>query len=642
MAKIDITRTELVWPGKYDKSGQRREVDRVHLPFQIIETINETRATREAKKKPQQIGLFDVWEAKEGETFEEGWKNKLIWGENKYIMSSLMDKFAGKIDLIYIDPPFATGADFTFTTRIGDDGLEVAKEQSIIEEKAYRDTWGGGLDSYLQMLHDRLVLMRELLGDEGCIYVHLDWRVAHYVKVIMDEIFGKDNFLNNVVWCYKTRQFSKKYWNRKHEDLLLYKKSDKWTFNWDDEGVLEPYSQATIEKYRYKDEKGYYRLCGRGISGSPIRSAKDVDPKWEETHPELVVRNYLGKGYAPNDYLLIDIVNQVAKERTGFATQKPEKLLTKFIKASSNVGGLVADFFCGSGTTCAVAEKLGRRWIGADLSRWAIHITRKRLLDIQGCKPFEVLNLGKYERKYWQTVTFAKGKKKADQEMTIYEYLAFILRLYGAQPLTGMEHLHGKKGSALVHIGGVDAPVTIDEINACLDECVATGQKELHVLGWEWEMGLYDIITDAAKGRGIKLVMLNIPREVMEQQAVEKGDIRFFELAYLEVDIKQANGRKATVALKDFVIPNTELVSEEVREKVKKWSDYIDYWAVDWDFQNDTFMNGWVTYRTRRNRALALESDPHTYDKRGQYTVMVKVVDIFGIDTSQAFEVEVK
>lgn len=205
-----------------------------------------------------------------------------------------------------------------------------------------------------------------------------------------------------------------------------------------------------------------------------------------------------------------------------------------------------------------------------------------------------------------------------------------------------MEHLHGKKGNAVVHVGAVDAPVTIDEINACLDECEAIKQKELHILGWEWEMGLYEIITESAKGRGIKLLLLQIPREVMEQQAVDKGDVRFFELAYLEVKIKTEKGRKATVELRDFVIPNTELIPREVRDKVKKWSDFIDYWAVDWDFRNDTFMQGWVDYRTRKKRNLALQSDPHIYEKPGKYTIMVKVVDIFGNDTSQLFEVTVR
>jgi len=214
-----------------------------------------------------------------------------------------------------------------------------------------------------------------------------------------------------------------------------------------------------------------------------------------------------------------------------------------------------------------------------------------------------------------------------------------------------MTHLHGKKGKAMVHIGAVDAPVTIDEVNQAIDECVALKQIELHVLGWEWEMGLAGPNNDVRKGspmheiarqKGVKLLLLQIPREVMEQQAAAKGDVRFFELAYLEAEIKQAKKLTAQVALKDFVIPNTELIPEDVRSKIKKWSDYIDYWAVDWDFQNDTFMQGWVAYRTRKERKLPLVSDPHTYEKPGKYRILVKVIDIFGNDTSQSFDVEVK
>ena len=202
----------------------------------------------------------------------------------------------------------------------------------------------------------------------------------------------------------------------------------------------------------------------------------------------------------------------------------------------------------------------------------------------------------------------------------------------------------------MVHIGAVDAPVTIDEISAALDECVSVRQSELHVLGWEWEMGLAGpnndyrrggLMHEVAKQKGVRLLLFQIPREVMEQQAVDKGDIQFFELAYLEVEVKVPKEFTLTVTLKDFVIPNTELIPEDIRDKVKKWSDYIDYWAVDWDFRNDTFMQGWVTYRTRKDRTLALTSDAHTYEKPGTYRILVKVVDIFGNDTSQAADVEV-
>ena len=310
----------------------------------------------------------------------------------------------------------------------------------------------------------------------------------------------------------------------------------------------------------------------------------------------------------------------------------------------------MADFFCGSGTTLAVAEKLGRRWIGCDLGRWGIHVTRKRLLGIENCKPFEVLNLGKYERQYWQGLTFGGNNRMTINERALYEYLAFILKLYGARPLPSLTQLHGKRGKVMVHIGAVDAPVTIDEINQALNECSELKQKELHVLGWEWEMGLAGptsemrkggLMHEAAKARGVKLMLLQIPREVMEQQATDKRDVRFFELAYLEALVKKPKNLTAQVTLKDFVIPNAELIAEDVRSKVRKWSDYIDYWAVDWDFRNDTFMQGWVAYRTRKDRSLPLVSDPHTYEKPGRYRVLVKVIDIFGNDTSQPYDIEV-
>lgn len=617
MAKIEIAKTELVWPGKYNEDGTRREVQRVNLPFQIIETINESRATREAEKKPKQPSLFDVWQAKEGDTYETGWRNKLIWGDNLLVMGSLLEKFAGKIDLIYIDPPFATGADFSFTTEIGESGLEVEKDQSVLEEKAYRDTWGRGTDSYLSMMEARLMLLRDLLAPDGTIYVHIDWTVGHYLKLVLDDVFGRDNFRNEIIWYYTNKLGTGgNTFDKHHDNLLVYVKGPKWTHNRLLRPVREQKMQPVTQKIEGKrvwlrDEKGN-RVYAMG------KAETKVGDVWE-----------------------VPYINPVASERLGYSTQKPEALLESILCSSSEEGDLVADFFCGSGTTLAVAEKLGRRWIGCDLGRWAIHVTRKRLLGIEGCKPFEVLNLGRYERKYWQGVTFG-DRKKDDQELAIFQYIAFILKLYGAEPLSGMQHLHGKKGKAVAHVGAIDAPVTIDEINACIEECLAVKQSELHVLGWEWEMGLANLMVEEAKRRGVKLLLLNIPREVMEQQAVEKGGIRFFEVAHLEVEIKQEQGRKVTVILKDFAFPYADLILEDVRDKIKKWSDYIDYWAVDWNFQNDTFMNGWVAYRTRKDRTLSLKSDPHAYDKPGKYTIMVKVIDIFGNDTSQAFEVEVK
>ena len=194
----------------------------------------------------------------------------------------------------------------------------------------------------------------------------------------------------------------------------------------------------------------------------------------------------------------------------------------------------------------------------------------------------------------------------------------------------------------MVHIGSVDAPVTFSEIDDSVDECARLKQSELHILGWEWEMGLQDLVIPEAKNKSIRLSLLQIPREVMEQQAADKSDVRFFELAFLETIVDIPEDLSVQIMLKNFVVPNTELIPDEVRDKITKWSDYIDYWAVDWDFQNDTFMQGWVAYRTRRDRTLMLVSDSHTYEIPGMYRALVKVIDIFGNDTSQVLDIEVK
>ena len=614
MAKIDVTKTELVWPGKYNEDGMLKEVPRVSLPFQVIETVNESRATREVQTRTKGLPLFDVYEGNEGDTFEDGWKNKLIWGDNLLVMGSLLEKFAGKIDLIYIDPPFATGADFSFSAPIGDSGNEIPKEQSIIEEKAYRDTWGRGLNSYVPMMWDRLRIMKELLSQTGTIAVHVDWRVSDLIKSMLDELFGARSFINEIIWYYAGAGVSPGRFSRRHDNIFWYANGSDWYF--DADPLRTEYADATRERFSHH--------IGN-VRGGRDFGTQGLNPK----------------GKHPDDVVSVSIEAPSANERTGYATQKPLALLQKLVAGLAPPEGLVADFFVGSGTSLKASELTGRRWIGCDLGRWSIHITRKRLLGIESCKPFEVMNLGRYERQYWQGVTFGKKKDKPVTEQALYEYLAFILKLYGSQPVTGLIHLHGKKSKAMVHVGAVDAPVTIGEIGSAVEECVKLKQKALHVLGWEWEMGLQNLVVQEAKRKGIKLLLLQIPREVMEQQAADKGDVRFFELAYLDAAIEKPKKLTARVALKDFVIPNAELIPDEVRDKVTKWSDYIDYWAVDWDFRNDTFMQGWVTYRTRKDRSLILASDAHTYEKPGQYRVLVKVIDIFGNDTSQGYDIKI-
>jgi len=336
----DITRTELVWPGKYDENGKRREVERVSLPFQVIERVNESRATREAQKA-RGLTLFDLWEGDTAETFEDGWRNKLIWGENKLVMSSLLDQFAGKVDLIYIDPPFATGADFSFSVPIGEGDVKLAKAQSAIEEKAYRDTWGAGQTSYLAMLNDRLLLMRELLSEQGVIFLHLDPGMAARGRLLLDEVFGLDSAINEIIWCYRGGGVPRTAFSRKHDVILYHGRGDSHYF----QPQYVPYSEAS-------------QALVRGRGGTAI-----------DDRPRDLERG----AHMPDWWTDINSLQTWSPERNGYDTQKPLPLLERIISAASEPGGLVADFFAGSGTTLEAAEKLGRRWIGADLGRYAIH-----------------------------------------------------------------------------------------------------------------------------------------------------------------------------------------------------------------------------------------------------------------------------
>ena len=621
-AKISVTKTELVWPGKYNEDSTLRETPRVSLPFQVIETVNESRATRAATAPGTQGTLFDVYQGNEGDTFEDGWRNKLIWGDNLLVMGSLLEKFAGKVDLIYIDPPFDTGDDFSHKVLVGNDDSPMSRKQpSVVEEVAYRDTWGGGHDSYLGMLTDRLQLLKLLLSERGSIFIHVDVHMGPYVKLIMDQLFGKDNFRNEIAWYYynKMHDSRKKLLPRSFDQILYYVKNSKADFTYN---ALEELRDTPARQLKRVKQDGRM-VNARDSEGNVVyqqRLTRTVDAVWR-------IR-------------CLQPANKA--EWVHYDTQKPVDLLERVIELASKPGDLVLDAFVGSGSMAVASEIQGRRWIACDLGRFAIHSTRKRLLGIENCKPFEVLNLGKYERQYWQGTSFAGSGSALITETALYEYLAFILKLYGARPVPGLTHLHGQKNRAMVHIGAVDAPVTIGEVDAAVDECVKLRQKELHVLGWEWEMGLNDLMSNAAKARGVKLLSLQIPYEVMERQATDKGDVRFFELAYLKATVQTPRKMTACVKLEDFVIPNPDLIPPDVRSKVTKWSDYVDYWAVDWDFRNDTFMQGWVTYRTRKDRSLALVSDPHVYPKAGKYRALVKVIDIFGNDTSQLLDVRVK
>ncbi|MCB9978571.1 MAG: site-specific DNA-methyltransferase [Rhodospirillales bacterium] len=645
---LSLMRTELVWEGKYDEFGQRREVDvsGLAMPLQKIETIDEPRSRAEA-----QGSLFDTKKA-----HRDDFRNRLIWGDNKLVIASLLAEFKGAIDLIYIDPPFDVGADFTMQIEIGEDSEKVQKDQSIMEMVAYRDMWGKGSNSYIHMMYERLSLMKQLLKETGSIYLHCDYRVTGIMRSILDEIFGSNNFLNEIVWCYGERELATRHYNRKHDTIFFYAKdaeSSSRVFNcWD---ITSDYSEGSVAKYNQTDKDGRkYQIRGKNVSGSPWRGKQQLPPIVEVEHPEWTYRDYFDekKGILPRDWITdVNFENRASNDRTGYPTQKPRALLERFIKASSNEGDIIADFFCGSGTTLAVAETLGRRWIGSDLGRFAIHTARKRLIGVQRelnetnepYRSFDVYNLGRYERQWWQ-----KESLKGAEE----EHRSVVLNFFRAEVLTHAPSplIHGRKGSAFIHVDGIDSIFTRGELTEVAKAVKASGGKQVHCLAWDFEMDIRQSVSAVESELGLSIKLHRIPREIMEKNRTEVPP--FFEVAVLEAEsvVRKADsgkGKVVDVKLTNFLPSLTEVPGKELEalqeRAVQSGFDFIDFWAVDFDWHpNKPFNHHWQDYRTRKDRTLKTVSDAaYAYDRAGKHTICVKVVDVFGCDTSITVEVEV-
>jgi len=607
-------RTELIWEGKYDEFGNRRQVDiaGAAMPLQKIETVDEPRSRAEAQGK-----LFE-----EQKAHRDDFRNMLIWGDNKLVMASLLKDFKGKIDLIYIDPPFDVGADFTMKIPIGEENDDVEKDQSTLEIVAYRDMWGRGTDSYINLMFERITIMKELLSEKGSIYIHCDWRVNSHIRQIADEIFGNNNQAGEIIWNYSWGSRSETTWNRKHDTILMYSKNfPNITFNANE--VLEDrkLTESSINRLKYK--------------GALIRDGNKGRGSEEKA--------------LPSDVWYIATINGMSIERVGYPTQKPEELIEKIIKASSNEGDLVADFFCGSGTTGAVAEKLGRRWIMADLGRFAIHTSRKRLIDVQRklndqhqpYRSFDVYNLGRYERQWWQK----EALQGADSE-----HRRVVLEFFRAEPLVNPPSplLHGRKAGAYVHVDRIDSILTREEARAVALAVQQGGGKEVQCLAWDFEMDLRMYCDQLEQELGVRIKLYTIPREIMERN--RKDPPPFFEVATLTAEpVYRTNENKRTVDIKltSFIpslaeVPEKELKALQERA-LQSGFDFIDFWAVDFEYHpQQPFNHHWQAFRTRRNRALPTVSDLHyTYAKPGKYTACIKVIDVFGADTSITVEVNV-
>ena len=725
----EARQAELTWNGKTDA------VCDVVLPFQTIEQVDEPRSETQVK---QQLDLFDPQTGRQ----LTGWSTKLIWGDNKLILSSLLRgrlreeiKKQGGLKLIYIDPPFDVGADFSMKVEIG--GEDLIKEPGVLEEIAYRDTWGKGVDSFIAMIYERLRLMHDLLADDGSIYVHCDYRMDSLIRLAMDEVFGVNNFRNSIIVQRRItknlqRQFNTvQSLNCANDTIFWYSKNSATRFA----PLYVP--MAT------KKPKGYWHHFWSNADRPTMRyELLGVTPsrgqwKWSEPRAQKAVINYqryltehrnvglvdywrdtgenfefirlstngkVENWYPPADKRIADTIwtdIHAYENEKDYATQKHEALLDRIIKASSNEGDLIADFFCGSGTTAAVAEKLGRKWICSDLGKFAIHTTRKRMIGIQrqlkaadkDYRAFEILNLGKYERQHYIGVNPNLSEREQGVQLRQKErdYVELILSAYTAESVANDTFFQGRKAGRMVAIGPINLPVARSFVETVIAECSARNITRADILAFEFEMGLFPNIQEEAKRQGIDLALKYIPRDVFDKRAVEKRQVVFHDVSYIEVKIHtQKKDKKlfAQVELLNYsvhysqeadiadtlkngkskvVVQNGEVVkiskdkdgSTRCEVLTKSWKDWIDYWAVDFNYESKKeiihvtnpatgeteeqatgdfiFENEWQTFRTRQSRELEFMSveTEITLPRK----IAVKVVDIFGNDTMRVMEV---
>ena len=640
----DKREVELVWNGK------TREVCTAVLPFQTLEHIDEPRK----ELGDFQAELFDI----RGRQLK-GWTNKLIWGDNKLILSSLKSgalrrqiEDAGGLKLIYIDPPFDVGADFSMDIEIG--GETFHKEPNLLEQIAYRDTWGRGADSFIAMLYERLILMRDLLNDEGSIYVHMGPNVTHSVKAAMDEVFGSNRFENEIIWRRSFGHSDSTKYGIIHDSLLFYSKSENKIWNRVLQAPDQGYIDTFFDQYDEERKEPYQRLslsAGGLTGGGYLYEYNGIKTLWRCPPETLEEHDRKGRLHWPKKaggvprlkkYLseyegvpLQDIWTDISKihnqssELTGYSTQKPESLLERILNTSSNEGDLVADFFCGSGTTAAVAEKLERKWLVTDLGKFAIHTTRKRLIQVQRerkavdetFRAFEVLNLGRYERQVYLNVSSRLTGKKKEQALARreQEFLELILKAYRAEPLPEAGFFHGKSGARLVVVGPINLPVGRLFVEEVITECRKRGATRVDVLAFEFEMGLFPAVLDEAKQKGIDLSPKTIPPEVFDKRAVERGQVRFQDVAFIEVTPRFDKKDPLTLAveLTDFSVYYSQGLADAIAADLKKgksevvcdagalikisknkqglitrdvltkhWTDWVDYWAVDFNYES--------------------------------------------------------
>jgi len=572
-----------------------------------------------------------LWAGRMPEAKESEWMNRLIYGDNLLAMQALLAgddsnrlaSMRGKIDLIYIDPPFDSKADYR--TKVMLPGVDLEQKPTVIEQFAYADTWKDGTVSYLKMIYPRLALMRELLSDKGSIYVHIDWHVGHYVKILLDDIFGKQNFVNEIVWYYRRWNIAGSIFARNHDNLFYYAKNkNNHIFN-----------QLYIPKSEKSSAQG---KAWKSVIGEDGRRHSIMTD--EET-----------KGVPMPDVWDISMINPVSNERLDYGTQKPEALLERIIKASSNEDSIVLDFFAGSGTTGAVAEKLGRKWIMSDLGKPACLIMRKRLID-QNAKPFLYQAIGDYQKE-----AFISSKLYR----RVGDLAHIVLQLFGAIPFPDDQNPNRnlgyiKESRVLVMVDSPNKMTGLATLKKAIEarNAFMGGWNKVVVLGWNFT---YDI-TEAIQSLGdSKLEVLVIPPDLLDklktkssyEDLIKGGKIRFSSLQYLTIkpikkEAHNDNEEKLIIELDNYVLlsPDNIPLDDEDKEKLKQIIakdplSLIEYWSIDPDYDGEVFRSKWQDYRENTEN----DSDPYhvisktvlTVPKKESRKVCVKAVDVFGFES---------
>lgn len=570
----------------------------------------------------------NLFRSKYQEIDGQNWFNRLCYGDNLLVMQALLNgdeatglpSMRGMIDLIYIDPPYDSKADYRTKITLPNGNIE--QRPNVLEQFAYSDTWKEGTVSYLKMMYPRLYLMRELLSDKGSIYVHVDWHVGHYVKILLDEIFGKNNILNEIIWCYKSGGVGDKTFSKKHDTILFYKKNSDVIFNTQKEkSYMMPWSGKNPAQTYYEDDKGTYTIV-------------NVKDYWTD----------------------IGILATSSFERVGYATQKPEKLLERIINASSNEGSIVADFFGGSGTTAAVAEKLNRRWITSDFGKPANMIMRKRLID-QEAKPFLYQAVGDYQKE-----VFASSK----EFKRVGDLSQVVLNLFGATPFfdeNAPRNLGQMKGSrTLVYVDSPNKMTGLSTIKKAqeLRESFMGGWSKVIILGWNFTFDIGNVLKDIDRSQ---VEVLVIPPDLLDKlrskvnykKLVDSNKIKFSSLQYLTIKEPKVSSISCDTEEIEIELDNYVLLSPDALPLDDKYKEslqnvianeplaLIEYWSVDPDYDGETFRSKWQDYRENTHN----DNDPLrviTWAKiqtpaKEHRKICVKAVDVFGFESVVVKEV---